>query len=280
MDNVVERAPSPVARWVAALLCFTYGFAKINGSQFTVLDSELARPMGEVTGFWLTWHYFGFSPVYGTFLALVQIVSGVLLLVPRTALLGAVVLLPIAVNILLVDIFYGVDIGGMLAALVLLVCVSMIAAPFASRLRAAAVLDTLPRRPSRGSLVGLALAVPAAFAFTWWVANFNNRAPTPIDGVWVVATPAGDAVTDSHWKRVFFERNRAHLVVFRRGAGRDERHHFEVDSTGVVRVWRDWLRKGPLIMQGRLLSETEIELTFPESPSRDTLLLRRIERAP
>ena len=151
MDNVAERAPSSAPRWVAALLCFLYGFAKINGSQFTVLDSELARPMGEVTGFWLTWHYFGFSPVYGTFLALVQIVSGVLLLVPRTALLGAVVLLPVAVNILLVDILYGVDIGGTLAALGLLVCVFMIAAPFASRLRSAVVLDTLPRRPSRGS---------------------------------------------------------------------------------------------------------------------------------
>jgi hypothetical protein len=215
------------------LLCFLYGFAKINGSQFTVLDSELARPMGEVTGFWLTWHYFGFSPVYGTFLALVQIVCGVLLLAPRTALLGAVVLLPFAVNILLVDIFYGVDIGGTLAALALLVCVSSIAAPFASRLRSAVVLDTLPRRPSRSSLVGLVLAVPAAFALTWWVANFNK-----------------------------------------------ERHHFEVDSSGVVRVWRDWLRKGPLIMQGRLLSETEIELKSPESPSRGSLLLRRSERAP
>ena len=96
----------------------------------------------------------------------------------------------------------------------------------------------------------LALAVLAAFAFTWWVANFNNRAPTSIDGVWVVATPPGEGIKESHWKRVFVERNRAHLVVFRRDAGRDEQHHFEVDSTGVVRVWRDWLRKGPLIMQG------------------------------
>jgi len=31
-------------------MCILYGFAKLNGSQFTVLDSELAKPMGEVSG--------------------------------------------------------------------------------------------------------------------------------------------------------------------------------------------------------------------------------------
>src|SRR5687768_13827302 len=40
-----DRAPSPIARWIAAVLCIVYGFAKINGSQFTVLDSELAKPL-------------------------------------------------------------------------------------------------------------------------------------------------------------------------------------------------------------------------------------------
>ena len=29
------------ARYVAALLLLFYGFAKLNGSQFTILDSEL-----------------------------------------------------------------------------------------------------------------------------------------------------------------------------------------------------------------------------------------------
>lgn len=280
MNNVADRAPSPAARWVAASLCFLFGFAKINGSQFTVLDSELARPMGEVAGFWLTWHFFSFSAIYGTFLALVQITAGILLLVPRTALLGAVVLVPVVVNILLVDIFYGVDIQGTLAALVLLICVSMVVAPFATRLRAAVVLDTLPGRPSRNSLLGLVVAVAVAFAFTWWVANVNNRVPTPIDGVWAVAVPPSDGGNTPHWELVFFERNRAHLVVFRSSASRDEQHHFEVDPAGIVRVWRDWLRKGPLIMQGRMVSETEVALTLTENPNSGPLLLRRIERAP
>jgi hypothetical protein len=56
-----------------------------QGSQFTVLDSELTRSLGEVSGFRLTWHYFGYSPAYGTVLALIQILSCVLLMVVRRA---------------------------------------------------------------------------------------------------------------------------------------------------------------------------------------------------
>ena len=111
-----------VPQWVAAVLAILYGFAKINGSQFTIIDSELARPMGDVSGFWLTWDYFGYSAVYGTLLALVQIGAGILIVLPRTKLLGALILLPVVTNIVLIDIFYGVDLGGLAAALVLLTC--------------------------------------------------------------------------------------------------------------------------------------------------------------
>ncbi len=88
-----------------------------------MLDSELAKPLGQVSGFWLTWHYFGYSAVYGTLLALIQIFGGILLVIPRTALAGALLLLPVATNILLIDVFYGVDASGTVAALFLLVFV-------------------------------------------------------------------------------------------------------------------------------------------------------------
>ena len=41
-----------------------------NPAQFTVLDSELDKPMGDVSGFWLTWHWLGYSKVYGSLIAL------------------------------------------------------------------------------------------------------------------------------------------------------------------------------------------------------------------
>ena len=217
MESVptAEHVSSPVARWVAAVLCILYGFAKINGAQFTVLESELAKPLGQVNGFWLTWHYFGYSAVYGTLLALIQIFAGILLVIPRVALVGALILLPVVANIVLIDVFYGVDLGGTLAACVLLLCLCLTVAPYGRRLRAVIVLNTLPARPTARGLVALGVIIVGACGFTWWVANYNNRTPTAIDGVWSVTTQTGLAAGVSPWQRVFFERNRANMVVFR-----------------------------------------------------------------
>jgi hypothetical protein len=261
---------------VAAGLCITFGFAKINGSQFTVLDSELTRPMGEVSGFWLTWYYFGFSHAYGTGVALLQIVSGVLLVLPRTVLAGALLLLPIAVNIVLIDVFYGVDLPGTLAAFVLLLCVSVIVASHAGRLWSAILLRTAPSLPSARSLAALAVVMVGAFAFTWWTAEYNNRAPTPIDGVWAVSSQTPSSAGERGWRQVFFEHNRAHLAVFRAESGADERHHFEVDADGVIRVWENWLTRGSLIMIGHRRSETEIELEIASEHGGGRLILRRV----
>ena len=246
-----------VPQWVAAVLAILYGFAKINESQFTILDSELARPMGDVSGFWLTWYYFGYSAVYGTLLALVQIGAGILIVLPRTKLVGALILLPVVINIVLVDIFYGADLGGLAAALVLLTCVLMTLAPHTRRLTDAVFLEHSQRRRATGTVVALAVIIAGSFAFTWWVANYNNRAPTAIDGVWTVTEQRGE---DGRWEFVFFERNRAHLVVFRSRHGSEERHHFEIDRDGTVRIWEHWLQKGELIMEGRVVGSSEMVL--------------------
>ena len=77
-----------ILRYTVALLVITYGFAKLNGSQFTILDSELDKPMGHVSGFWLTWYYFGYSKFYGNLIALAQIIGGVLLMLSRAGLIS------------------------------------------------------------------------------------------------------------------------------------------------------------------------------------------------
>ena len=57
---------------------------------------------------------------------------------------------------------------------------------------------------------------------------------------------------------MFFEYNRAYMAVFRSADG-DAVHHFEVDSSR-VRVWEDWLEKGPLIFEGEIADTGRIEL--------------------
>lgn len=240
-----------VARWLAAVIMITYGFAKLNGSQFTVLDSELTKPMGEVSGFWLTWYYFGFSSIYGTIIALVEIGGGLLLIWPRTSLIGALVLLPVVGNIILTDIFFLV--GALPASLAVLICLVVILRPHARRLAETVLLDFKPSRRAVALRAAAVVAVLAgAWVLTYRIANYTNREPTPIDGVWTVEDNGGPL------EQVFFEYNRAYMAVFRFADG-DAVHHFEVDS-GRVRVWEEWLEKGPLIYEGEVVGAGRIEL--------------------
>ena len=253
-----------VARWLAAVLMITYGFAKLNGSQFTVIDSEVTKPMGEVSGFWLTWYYFGFSTVYGTVIALVEIGGGLLLAWPRTSLAGALVLLPVVANIILMDILFGI--GALPASVAILVCLIIVIRPHARRLTLAVLLDVDSSRRSVAVRRAAVVAVlAAAWGFTYWAANHNNRSPTPIDGVWAVEDGGGPL------ERVFFEYNRAGMAVFRSAEG-DAVHHFEVDTAGAVRVWEEWLEKGPLIYEGEIVEPGRIELRGSGDGSRIILL--------
>ena len=257
-------------RWIAVAVCFLYGFAKVNESQFTVLDSEVTKPMGEVSGFWLTWYYFGYSSAYGNLIALGQIGGGVLLAWPRTALIGALVLVPMFANIILIDVFFGIGISPTVVALVVLGCLAAVIAPHARRLRAVMLLEVVDRRSGLRA-AALLLMLIGAGGFTWWVANYNNMLPTEIDGTWAVVSDHSAAVP---WRQVFFERNRAYWVTFRSADGKDEIHHFEVDDKGVVRVWQTWLRKGDLLMEGRVGGDGRLEL-HPVGASAAPLVLER-----
>ena len=270
-EAVPPIAKPPAIRWIAVLLCIIYGFAKLNGSQFTILDSELARPMGEVSGFWLTWYYFGYSPIYGSFIALVQVVGALLLAWPRTALLGALLLVPVIGNIILIDVFYSVDAGATVVAMVIFACLLAVVLPHTGRLVGVVLLDRRASHPALRTVV-LLVTLGGACGFTYWVANYNNRFPTRIDGAWRVIAQSGAAPAE--WRQVFFEHNRAFLVVFRSATGDDVVHHFEIDGQGVVRIWDKWLEKGELLMQGQLTAD-RIELRAAATANGSALVLER-----
>lgn len=241
-----------VSRYVAAALLLLYGFAKLTGAQFTVPESELDKPLREVSGFWLTWYYFGYSPVYGAIVALVQIAGAIGLMLQRTALLAACVLFLVVGNIVLIDVFFGVDLGALAAAILIEALLLRVLLQHKDRL-AGLLLPAASRTRPLTHLLRVALVL-FAFAATYWIANYNNRQPTPIDGVWNAATPGGPAV-------VYFERTRAMMCVFRYPDGRTTTHHFEVDeATRTVQIWERWLQKGPLLYRGRF-DRNRIELT-------------------
>ena len=253
-------------RYASALVLLIYGFAKINGSQFTVLDSELDKPMGQVSGFWLTWYYFGFSAFYGTFLALVQITGAVLLTFRQTTLLGACMLAPVLANIILIDIFYGVDPGATGVAILLFAAMIGLIAPQRSELLALFW-------PARGDATDSTTLITAkwgvritmlavAFGLTFWIANFNNRNPTPIDGTWDVVQVEPQNLASLMPMTVFFEYNRASMTVFKTREGVYQTHHFDVDKENhQIQVGEKWEGKGAEIFRGSYML-TDPELTL------------------
>lgn len=278
------RFPPAALRYGVAFVFLLYGFAKLLGSQFTILDSELDRPMGQVSGIWLTWYYFGFSAVYGNLIGVAQIGGALLLTFRRTTLLGIGLLLPITTNIVLVDLFYGVDLSGTLMAVLMWVCLLAMLRyyrePLLRLFRDAAPPGTFATHARRLGSWGVRLGmVLVTGVFIYWVANYNNRSPTPIDGTWdLVAEEGGGAGADQP-QRIYFEHNRAHLVIFR-FQDHSTAHHFEVDPTsGTIAMWDQWLQKGPALFQGtyRLDGERlELRGRFADEPGEVNLRLRRV----
>jgi hypothetical protein len=83
----------------------------------------------------------------------------------------------------------------------------------------------------------------------YWLANVNNRAPTPIDGAWHVVQihPAQSDPPD--W--IYFEYNRAHMVIFHYPDGRSEMHDFRVNPQDhTLAISREWLTPGSDIFKG------------------------------
>lgn len=265
------RVANPVVRWFAALILIVYGFAKLNGAQFTILDSELDKPMGTVSGFWLTWYYFGYSPVYGNMVAIIQIAGGLLLTLPRYALAGALLLVPVVVNIVLVDLFYGVNLDGTIAAVVLLALLLWIIVPHAKRLlQVIVVASPVARWPWLAWGARIALVVWAG-VYTYRVANYNNRVPTAIDGVWIAEAGTMEASIE----KVFFERNRGFLAVIKDTAGDYVWRHFEVDPEDRIQIWNHWMRKGDLLFEGRYVADSAVVYLWPVGQSGESALALR-----
>jgi len=275
-----------ILRYFVAFFVLLYGFAKLNGSQFTVLDSELDKPMGQVSGFWLTWYYFGYSAVYGNLIGLVQIAGGVLLMFRKTTLLGSCLLLGVITNIILVDIFYRIDLGALLVAILLELALLGILSFHKQELVEVfwSKQNSAFPDPSSKSLVFVkyavcALMIVAPAIFTYRVANYGNRLPTPIDGAWEVTSVSPQNAVTGDLADIFFERNRAWMCVFKRKDGSYMQHHFELDTNKkTLTIWERWLQKGNKIFEGTYeLADDELRIKgkFDKTTEDSTLILRR-----
>lgn len=93
------------ARVLLAWIFLSYGWSKLNNAQFGLSPEEIAKPVSELGLFKLSWFLFDQQP-FKTFVGISQILAGLLLLFNRTLILGALISIPILLNILIIDITY------------------------------------------------------------------------------------------------------------------------------------------------------------------------------
>ncbi len=98
-------AAMTVARLVLALGMMPYGVSKLFLLQFQVAASAYAQPLGETPSTTLTWAFLGYSPVFQFRLGTFEIIPAVLLLFARTRRLGALLLLPVVLNVAMFNYF-------------------------------------------------------------------------------------------------------------------------------------------------------------------------------
>ena len=105
--RVLQQSIPTTFRLFLAANFLIYGVVKLTFGQFGVPTEEIASMRGE--GFTLAWTFFGYSRFYEIFIGLGEVISAILIAIPRTATLGAICYFPIAVNVMMVN--YAFNIG-------------------------------------------------------------------------------------------------------------------------------------------------------------------------
>lgn len=95
-----------VSRFLLAYTFINYGCDKLtNGGQFGISAAEMSKPLKDLPLFQVMWYLFDHGP-FQTTVGILQIVTGFLLLFESTVILGVIFFIPIAANIVLMDISF------------------------------------------------------------------------------------------------------------------------------------------------------------------------------
>jgi hypothetical protein len=181
----------------------SYGIDKVIPLQFGSLNfARISEPLGEMTPIMLLWNFMAASKPYIITVGMVELLAGLLLLVPRFTTLGALIALSSMANVFALNMCYDVPVKlfsfhlGLLAAFLVL--------PEVPRLLNVLVLNrpTLPAEAvplssntwiRRGALlfraaVGLLLFASLTFFSyrTYSQQQAERSSPVPLYGVWSV----------------------------------------------------------------------------------------------
>jgi hypothetical protein len=92
-----------VGRYALGLGILIYGISKLTNIQFQVSAWTYAHPLIQTSGSMLTWAFLGYQPWFQFLLGLCETIPGLLLLSRRTWRLGALLLFPVLLNVVLIN---------------------------------------------------------------------------------------------------------------------------------------------------------------------------------
>ncbi len=188
----------------------TYGSAKILKTQFQAPNYILETPIGDLNGFWLTWTYYGYSQTMAYILGWTQVIGAILLLFQRTRLIGVFILLPVLVNIDLIDHFYTISPLAYYNSLhytfilifLMLLDYDKLKATFLSFHESISInTKTIVLNLLRVVVIG------GAFLHIYYLKN-SFQPKTKLNGVWQVESMTKNRTKipiDSTWAKIYFE---------------------------------------------------------------------------
>jgi multidrug transporter EmrE-like cation transporter len=127
-------------RYMVACVLLSYGLSKVIRVQYTDLGfTRLLSTYGDSTPFDLLWNFMGYSRPYTFFAGALEVVGAMLLFFRRTATLGALILVGVMLNVVMLNFSY--DVPVKIGATHLLLLAIFLIAPVLDRLANVLVLN-------------------------------------------------------------------------------------------------------------------------------------------
>ncbi|HEX2327518.1 MAG TPA: DoxX family protein [Candidatus Angelobacter sp.] len=231
-------------RWVRLFLRFAlagqminYGMAKVIPLQMPYPSlTRLLQPFGTFSPMGVLWSSIGAAPAYEIFAGCAEVLGGVLLIVPRTATLGALICLADMIQVFMLNMTYDVPVKLFAFHLILLAC--FLLAPDVPRLARVLFTDraTAPLRRAQlfSSTRANRIALVAQVVLGLWLLGLNlhtsrqfwsqfggGRQYSALYGIWEVTEMQIDGqprppllTDDARWRRAIFDYPR--LVALQR----------------------------------------------------------------
>ncbi len=214
-----------VMRLVLGVVMLFYGFDKLFPIQMQPPTlGVLTEPFGQMSPDSLLWSMLGTFPAYEMICGSVEIIAGVLLLIRRTALAGALLTLFVMTNVLIYNLFFDVPVKlfafhlVLYALFLILQDVPSLFRFFVLNKSAEPVGIWVPPASRTGVLKAmrifefcylvLALFTYGKVGYTTWSQLRAGQAPSPLLGAWTVQAAPGTKIKtaeDRAWTNIYFD---------------------------------------------------------------------------